>query len=188
MLVAFTLMACGGDDNNNADGGPDGSVTDAPSNNDVVTPTDSGGDVHPGSDASNDASNDGGGMNTTTCGTTSCPLPAESCCVTPGGTPSYACTGGDAGTCQQGDVQMQCMSNNDCPSSKVCCLDATNDPASAACATTCNGQNQAVLCDPKLTAAQNRCGDAGACGTTNDNTWNLSSKVSGTCGDQQGPF
>ena len=188
VLVVFMLAACGGDDTSTPDGGPDASVTDAPSNNDVVNPSDSGGgDVTPGTDASTDGPTSDGAA-TVMCGTGTCPLPAESCCVGGGGTPTYTCTGGDAGTCQQGEQAMQCYSNDDCPSNKVCCLDVTNDPGSAACATTCGGGNRVIICDPKLTASQNRCGDASACATNNDNSWQLNNKVSGTCGNAQGPY
>ena len=124
----------------------------------------------------------GGGLS---CGTSSCSS-GQACCVDPNNAGTYTCTG-DAGTCPAGDALLNCKSAADCSSSQVCCIDANVDPAVASCTTTCTGNNRAELCDPNGTTTSNRCGDAGACGNNNIDTWQLTTTY-GTCGDKNGPF
>jgi hypothetical protein len=178
VVVAVALiMACGGD-SGTTDGGTDGSVT-GDSGKDGTTQS----DANPGNDASGSdgAGNDGNGGSSIACGTGSCALPAESCCVDPGPPIVYACTG-EAGPCAQGTASIKCGSAADCTGGQVCCIDGNVDPMVAACAATCTGAMKAMLCDPTATDAVNKCGDAGACGNTNINNWNLTTKY-GTCGD-----
>ncbi len=189
------FAACGGDSSTNGDAGPDGSVGDGSNQTDGTTnpdanPTDgSSTDGTTGDGSATDGATDGsttdGGASSVKCGNSSCALPGP-CCIFNGTTPQCI---SDGGSCQQGDVALQCASNADCPSAQVCCLDATNQNTPAAvCSTTCTGQDHAVICDPNGTAQSNRCGDAGACTTNNNGTWGLPNNGYGVCGNGQGPF
>lgn len=171
--VAF-LAACGGTTSTDGDGGTDGSSNDAAAGDGSKTDATSG-----------DAATSDGSAGSLTCGTTTCPG-SQGCCVDPNNAGTYTCTN-DAGTCPAGDALLACNSNAQCPSSQVCCLDGTVDPAVAACSSTCTGTDHAVLCDPTASSTTNRCGDAGTCGNTNIDTWQLTDSY-GTCGDVTGPF
>ncbi len=190
-VCVLAVAACGGDNSTTGDGGPDGSLGDGGNPRDATTTPDGstspdGGTNPDGSTTPDGSTGDGGGGATSVmCGNSSCALPGP-CCIVNGTTP--ACIS-DGGSCQQGDVALQCASNADCPSTQVCCLDATNQNTPAAvCSTTCTGQDHAVICDPNGTAQANRCGDAGACTTNNNGTWGLPNNGYGVCGNSQGPF
>ena len=185
--IAATLLACG-DDTAPSDGGIDGSVADGSGGDgsaDVTASDASGSDGGPTDSGGEVAASDAGGASSIACGNSTCALPAQSCCYNPNNN-KFSCTG-DGGTCATGDVAIRCASAVDCSSGQVCCLNASVDPATATCAATCTGQDHALLCDPNGTAQANACGDAGACGNGNIDTWGLSTKY-GTCGDSSGPF
>ena len=187
-VVTLIIVACGGDDSNQTDGGSDSS-NDSTTNDSGGSDTggnDTGGNDSGGSDAPSDATQGDGGTASLKCGNATC-TSAQSCCVDPGG-PTYTCEG-DAGACGQGNALLHCNSNADCSSSTVCCIDASQgkDPPIASCSATCTGNGHAVLCDPNGTTTSNRCGDASACGNGNIDTWQLTNAY-GTCGDRNGPF
>jgi hypothetical protein len=187
VAMAIGLIACG-DDTVVTDSGTDGSVQPDSGNPDV-TVNDTGSDSTvsdaPTDVASDVVTGDGGGATSIACGNASCTLPSQACCYNPNNN-KFACSG-DGGTCPTGDVALQCASAVDCTGGQVCCLNASVDPAVAKCAATCTGQDHALLCNPTGTPQANACGDAGACGNGNIDTWGLTNKF-GTCGDQTGPF
>ncbi len=168
----------GNDGSNNLDGGgnKDGTVSDANNNPDGFVDPDSG-----------NAGDSGLISSSISCGKQTCALPSQSCCVDLGPPLIFVCAGGDAGACGQGLVDLQCASAVDCAGNNVCCLDANIDPAKATCQATCSGKDKALLCDPKANDMKNKCGDAGACGNANIDTWGLT-KTYGTCGDPMGPL
>ena len=186
----LTAAACGGDNATTGDGGPDGSLGDGGNQPDGTANPDGstnpdGGTNPDGSTNPDGGTGDGGGSTSVKCGTSTCALPGP-CCIT--GANTATCVS-DGGACQPGgnDVSLKCASAADCPSSQVCCLDATLTTPAAVCAATCTGQDHAMLCDPSGTAQANACGDAGACGNGNIDTWGLTSAY-GTCGDVTGPL
>lgn len=199
VTVAFGLVAaCGGDSATTGipipDGGnnPDGNNGLDGSNNKPDGSNPDGGNNLDGSN-NLDGNNAGDGNNslisTLACGNQTCALPSETCCIDIAPNPNvFKCTGGDAGgACGAGLVELQCKSAADCAGSNVCCLDATVDPAKATCQASCGGVDHVMLCDPNGSAQANRCGDAGACGNQNIDTWGLTPQF-GTCGDPMGPF
>lgn len=191
-VVGAFLLACGGTDvtPGGKDGGPDGTVgTDGGGTvPDGSTNTDSGaggdGAMNPDGNTITDGGADGSMNGGVPCGMMTC-AQNEKCCVDINGmAPVYTCT---SMTCMAGQVELSCNSNKDCPMNQVCCLNAAPDPYVVSCQSSCKGANHAILCDPMGTAMNNSCGDAGACGNMNIDTWGLSTNY-GTCGDTNGPF
>jgi hypothetical protein len=121
----------------------------------------------------------GGNTGSIPCGTTTCAIPAQSCCVSQSdnGT-AYSCSAADAG-CGGGDNSaLKCSGAANCPPGQVCCVRTTNNGAASDCQTACNG-NQAQLCDPKATPTG--C-DAGVnCSNNNIGDWGLPPTYA-TCG------
>lgn len=129
----------------------------------------------------------GGDTTQVACGSASCPIPAETCCVsdTPNGL-AYACVAG--ATCPQATgggntTALKCTSSANCGGGTVCCVTQNNGTTSSECKTTCTntgGGDTAQLCDPAKA-------DAGGCPTnapcSNDNIgdWGLPNTF-GTCG------
>ena len=184
-FTVFLLAACGGEDGVPLTAGDGG---DGSTNPDGGAKPD--GSVNPDGSINPDGSvNPDGGTVSIQCGQAlTCLAPSSTCCVDVNNPPQYKCSGGDAGACAQGAVSLSCASAVDCPSSQVCCVDATNQNAPVtSCQTTCGGVDHAVVCNPTGTAQANRCGDAGACGNGNIDTWGLTN-LFGTCGNTTGPL
>lgn len=202
-LAILALVGCGGSTSVDLtpDGGAGGDDGSAAANDASLT------DSSPADAASTFDANgppvftsDGGapldagpGGNTTSiaCGSTTCALPAQTCCVYPFANPppdfSYSCATGagcpDAGGGGGGGggnvTALKCSGAANCPASTVCCVSQTNAGTSSDCQTACT-KNQAQLCDPA--AMPSGCaGDAGACSNANIGDWGLPGSF-GTCG------
>lgn len=190
-------VGCGGDDSTAAsgsDGGVDGSAS-----GDDGAAVGSDGSPGSGSDAAGGGGGGGGGdggrsadggpggsTGAVACGTTTCTVPAESCCVsdTGGGNFAFACSGtGDGGVCPRNDVALKCEATANCSSGQVCCMrDDGNGHVTSTCQATCSGGGggaSAQLCDKAA-------GDAGClnqqpCSSDNISDWNLPAGFA-TCG------
>ena len=149
------------------------------------------------------AGEDGGpGGNTTqlTCGSATCALPADTCCVygnsnagTPGSGPSFifGCAGG--ATCPAEPPgydpanRLKCGSAANCAAGMVCCVTSdgpTNNLISSACAASCAAAQPAFtarLCDPAA-APVGGC----ACSSNNIDSWTLPNGY-GPCGGINNP-
>jgi hypothetical protein len=196
--VLATVAACGSDDEPKAevpgDGGsgsltPDGSTSTPPPTGDgSITPT---GDssVTPGDGSTPTGDPDGGtladggpGGTTTsiTCGTTTCALPGQVCCVydTDGAqTFTFTCVTGT--TCpalpntEDNPPALSCASAANCAATDVCCLtQAQDDSLSSACkpADQCTGDS-VVLCDPAQPNVG--CQAPDECSSNDIKDWNL---------------
>jgi hypothetical protein len=101
----------------------------------------SGGDASSGTEA--------GGGTALTCGTLTCTVPGQTCCVTQsGGQPpfTFACENGS--TCSNPNaVALQCTSTADCPATEVCCFQQQQGGGSSQCVAQCGGGGT-QLCDP----------------------------------------
>lgn len=216
LLVTFSCsayLACGGDDSTsipNTEAGVDGSLAEA-SDLDTSMATDSGGsDSASDSPSSVDAADagdatiatDGGAITDSgpggdgaaiSCGSATCNLPAQTCCVYKEVSPPFVvgCSNGtncpapppDAG--DGGVVSLGCELGANCNGSAVCCIEHNTNTGTivSACKSSCAGSATVVsaeMCDP--TAADAGCAqDAGACSSTNIGTWNLPNGFA-TCG------
>ncbi len=137
----------------------------------------------------------GGSTAALSCGTASCFIPAESCCLTEtGGAFSFACVvgsscpgaagdGGGNGNGQNGDTAtLKCTGAANCAAPTVCCVSSVNNGATSECKTTCDGGgggDTAQLCDPS--AAVTGCAAAQPCSSRNIDEWGLPASF-GTCG------
>lgn len=144
----------------------------------------------PGSDAGTDASNGtvpsvdgstGGDPQLLACGSVSCSVPAQSCCVSD--PPSYACISGPSCPVNDAGVSataLRCSGAANCAPNTVCCVYETPTKQVASdCKPACGG-GEAQLCNP--TAANSGCApDAGACSSANVSDWGLPSTYA-TCG------
>jgi hypothetical protein len=123
----------------------------------------------------------GPGGNTTTfpCGSQSCSIATQICCVAQNGRGAVCVSGSDCAAAdagQPGDLAgLKCTGAANCAQGTVCCIDPSGN---SACAASCD-QNGAQLCDPA--AANPGCGDAGACSSRNIGDWGLP-RTFGTCG------
>jgi hypothetical protein len=226
-LIAFPFaaawLACGGDDTIAPSGGGDAGSDVTVADTGGGQPDTSTADTSPGDDTSTtDApQGDGGGDaqldvqlvqdtgSTLTdagpggdgavlsCGSASCNLPNQTCCVYPE-PPSFfvACSngaacptifanpdagdGGDAGPVLSA-AQLQCEISANCPNSNnQCCI--TVDPSgkvSAHCTSSC--PNGAILCDPNAAADAGECAADAGCSAANIGSWSLPNGF-GTCG------
>ena len=191
----------GGDDTGSGGGDDTGS-----GGGDAGGGGDTGSDTGGGRDAAQDVTlAEGGGTVTdagpggdaavVNCGTTSCNLPAQTCCFYPiefPPPPYYsACANGatcpplDAGIDAGSATEVKCETEANCVAGNVCCITATASgdisahcEAPGSCVSTA-GDKTAYLCDPS--AADAGCGDAGACSSANIGTWHLPSGFA-TCG------
>jgi hypothetical protein len=136
----------------------------------------------------------GGSTSALSCGTASCVIPGESCCLTEtGGAFSFSCVvgsscpaaAGDAGPGGNGNGQngntatLQCTSAANCAAGTVCCVSAPNNgTTSSECKTSCTG-DVAQLCDPN--AATTGCAAAQPCSSRNIGDWGLPQTFA-TCG------
>lgn len=206
------FVACGGSDGTNTDlvtpdaTSPDGDTTqtDGSTNNDGSTDTDGGtGDGATGSDgaargpdgsfvadggADPDGAGPGGNTTTISCGSTTCNIPGESCCVyTPNNPPPnfvYACVAGigcptpDGGVAEK--TALKCSSQANCPVGTVCCVHQQQNTTFSDCQATCQGNNTAQLCD-KNAPDGGGCPQNQPCSSNNIGDWNLPSSYA-TCG------
>lgn len=193
-------LACGGSDGASdpltqpaPDGGstlPEGSTTkaDTGTGTDAATATDTGtgqqeagggdGGINP-ADAG-----PGGSTSVITCGSTSCSIPAQTCCVDRlgGGMTAYGC----AASCPQIDaggdtVALKCSGQANCAAGTVCCVRQTGaNGAASDCKPSCNG-NEAQLCDPAAAVSGCTGGAGNACSNNNIGDWNLPQTYA-TCG------
>jgi hypothetical protein len=150
-------------------------------------------DAHPGGTTSN-----------LPCGSATCRIPTESCCVVdPGNGPSYSCVVGtlcpsphavsNSGTVGQGAtgtnngngptvVTLQCGGAANCPDGEVCCAQTTDNATSSTCKQVCNA-NEVQLCDPS--AAVTRCPTVQPCTTSGASDLGLPASF-GACGEGGG--
>lgn len=129
----------------------------------------------------------GGDTTKIACGATTCPLPAEICCVsevTGAGDTAFACVA--AATCPQpaggGDTAaLKCSGAANCAAGTVCCVRDVNGNAASECKASC-GNNEAQLCDPK--AASTGCPAADPCSSKDIRDWGKLPSTFATCGGQ----
>lgn len=162
-------------------GSPDGSADSGSSR-----PADDAGVT---ADGGVDPPDAGPGGNTTSiaCGSTTCIIPAESCCVSEvagGGNNAYTCVLGS--TCPTppggGDTAaLKCSGAANCIAGTVCCVRDDNGNAASECKTSC-GNGEAQLCDPR--AADAGCPQADPCSNNNIGDWGQLPDSYGTCGGQ----
>ena len=131
----------------------------------------------------------GGDTTRIACGATSCPIPAETCCVSElntGGDTSFSCVAG--ATCPPvpggGDTAaLKCSSGANCPSGTVCCIRVVaGDHAASECKAAC-GSDEARLCD--LKAGDAGCTPAEPCSNSNIDDWGKLPETYATCGGKQ---
>jgi hypothetical protein len=210
LSLGILTIGCGGSTATDTSGvSTDAGVDDAASgaSTDAATTTTGGARGPDGSvvadGGSGTGANTGPGGTTSNlpCGSATCLIPAETCCVTDTGTGyAFACVsgptcpagggggtggndaGGDGGgnnTGGAGNVgAFKCTSAANCPQGTVCCVTAPNDLASSSCQASC-GPTDAQLCDPKATATG--CPTSAPCSSANIGDWTLPASF-GTCG------
>lgn len=146
-----------------------------------------------GTGAGAEAGAPGGSATALSCGTASCVIPSESCCLTEaGGTFSFSCVVGSScpgaasdaggnGTGQNGDTAtLKCTSAANCAGGTVCCVSAVNSGVTSECKTSCGGGGDtAQLCDPA--SATPGCPAAEPCSSKDIGDWGLPPTF-GTCG------
>ena len=147
-----------------------------------------------GTTAGGTAGGPGGTTAALSCGTASCSIPGESCCLTEaGGTFSFACVVGSSCAAAVGDAgaagrnvdtaTLRCTSAANCAAGTVCCVSTVNNGAASECKTSCSGGggggDTAQLCDPS--AATTGCAAAQPCSSMNISDWGLPSTFA-TCG------
>jgi hypothetical protein len=137
----------------------------------------------------------GGSTTSISCGSTSCAIPSQSCCVerTGGGGgggggsgATYVCVSGsgcpvvDAGAGNNGDppVALQCSGAANCGPGTVCCVSQTSNTTLSSCQASC-GKDSAQLCDPQ--AATSGCTAGVACSSNDIGDWGLP-RTFATCG------
>lgn len=215
--LALALAAgCGSSDDSGLTGAtPDGggsssgdtgtSTTDSGNNNNGDAGGSSSGDSgntndsgNPGNaDGGNEGGSPGGSTSTLSCGSATCSIPAQSCCITNPPGPNnfaFACvTGGcavDAGPGGGGDppTALKCSGQANCGPGTVCCVSTGNNTTTSECKASCGGGgggggDTAQLCDPAAPAASNGCPQNAPCSTNNIGDWGLPNTF-GTCGGQ----
>ena len=192
-------LACGGSDGANEmltqpdpEAGavlPEAGTSDTSTANDAATGADTGGGQQEagGGDGGINPPDAGPGGTTgvITCGSTSCAIPAQTCCVEriSNSMTSYGCAttcpGLDAGG-GGGDVTaLKCSGQANCAAGTVCCVrQLNNNGAASECKASCDVNNEAQLCD--LAAAVSGCTGA-ACSNNQIRDWNLPPTYA-TCG------
>lgn len=135
-------------------------------------------DAGPGGDTANVA-----------CGATTCPIPAEICCVSdvPNGGRGYVCVAG--ATCPTpaggGDTTaLQCTSAANCAAGTVCCVKQDKGVTASACQPSCGGGtgggDTAQLCD-RGAPDGGGCPASAPCSNENIGDWGLP-RTFATCG------
>ena len=180
LLFGFvTVGACGGSSDtsllDSTDGGSDGS---------------SGSSGATGGDGGVNPSNAGPGGSATaqSCGSTSCAIPAEVCCISNnGGTRSFGCSpastgcatnGGGGGGGDNATSALACSAAANCAAGTVCCVQRSQAGATSACKASC-ADGEAQLCDPS--AAVSGCAPGTTCSSNNIGEWGLP-RTYATCG------
>jgi hypothetical protein len=189
----FTELSSGAGDDA---GGDAGAGSDSAAGADGVSgPGRDGGALDEGGRLPDVDAGPGGTTSSLPCGTATCGIPAETCCVSNSRSGrSYACVTGAA--CPTGGAGaettgLKCSSSANCALDLVCCISVQNGAASAQCvpAASCvlvdGGHDTAQLCDPK--AAVTGCALNHPCSSTHVGDWGLPSSF-GTCGGVIGPF
>lgn len=193
-------LACGGSDGANdpltatdteaGTGLPEAGTKDTSTPpNDAASGTDTGtgNQEAGGGDGGIDPPDAGPGGTTTVinCGSTSCAIPAQTCCIDTlgGGMTAYGCAttcaGLDAGGNGNNDTAaLKCSAQANCAAGTVCCVrQVGNNGAASECKATCGG-NEAQLCD--VTAAVPGC-TGSTCSNDKIGDWNLPDTYA-TCG------
>lgn len=182
-LAALVVLGCGGSAGSGllvadvADGGADAASGGSGAGG-SATGAGSSGSTIPGGNVGGP----GGDTQSLACGSVSCAIPAESCCVSE--TNGFACIGGT--TCPAPDAggggsstALRCSGAANCPAGTACCVYETNGVVAADCKPSC-GKSEAQLCDP--TAATSGCAPgSGACSSKNISDWGLPHGYA-TCG------
>lgn len=125
----------------------------------------------------------GGSTTIINCGSTTCAIPAQTCCVDRlgGGMTAYGCATTCAGIDAGADTTaLKCSGQANCAAGTVCCVQQVGggNGAASQCQASC-GPNQAQLCAP--TATVSGC-DAGViCSNNNIGDWSLPPTYA-TCG------
>ena len=117
------------------------------------------------------------------CGSTTCAIPAENCCVDHlNGMTSYSCASVCGAVDAGGDtIAMKCSGQANCAAGTVCCVEQVGaNGAASQCQPAC-GPKQAQLCAPM--AAVSGCMAGVMCSNTNISDWNLPPSYA-TCGGQ----
>lgn len=191
-------LACGGSDGANdaltatdteaGTGLPEAGTSDtSTSANDAASGTDTGtGQQDSGGDGGIDPPDAGPGGTTSTikCGSTTCAIPAQTCCVDtlPGNMTAYGCAttcpGLDAGGGGGIDTAaLKCSGQANCAAGTVCCVRQVNNAAASECKASCAG-TEAQLCDVNVAASG--C-NGNTCSNNNIGDWNLPPSYA-TCG------
>lgn len=136
----------------------------------------------------------GGTLTTLPCGTATCAIPGQSCCVEMGGggATTYLCVVGPSANCPNlggGDViGLKCSSAANCSAGQQCCASTAGGTVTlSACVPqgTCTGAEHAVLCNKN--AVTTGCDAGVTCTSNNVDSWALPNNFA-TCGGVQGPF
>jgi hypothetical protein len=193
LIVLAMSIGCGGStsaDVSPAEAGTDGATGGMDSSPLSDSATQDGPIMSSGGDGgSSPEAGPGGSTSSVVCGSTTCAIPSDMCCVFQPAAPppdfTYACGGGAAcppGVGGNGTTSLKCSSAANCPSNTVCCAHPVGNDVASSCQATCTGTD-AQLCDPR--AASSGCvGDAGTCSSMNIGDWNLPATF-GTCGGKK---
>ena len=195
VLGSGLWLACGGSDGANdpltatdTDAGtvlPESGTTDTgTSGNDAASGTDTG-TGQQGADGGVDPPDAGPGGTTTVinCGSTTCSIPAQTCCVDnlANNMTAYGCAATCAGLDAGAGIDtaaLKCSAQANCAAGTVCCVrQVGNNGAASECKAT-GGGNEAQLCD--VNAAVPGC-TGSTCSNNNIGDWNLPDTYA-TCG------
>lgn len=179
-VIGVAQAACGGTESvglfADADGGSEGGTEAALSNADAA-----GTIVSNGGATANGAP--GGTTTQVACGSVTCRIPEESCCVYESAQPpQYLCVVGTSCPTVDGGgkgTALTCSGAANCPQDRVCCVyELPSKQVASACRVAC-ASNEAQLCDPK--APVSGCSAAAACSSSSVTDWGLPTGYA-TCG------
>jgi hypothetical protein len=197
MAALATAVACG-IHNEVLDAYPDASTATSSGGASSSGASSSGAPAQPDADTSGssdagivadggvDPANAGPGGTTTSiaCGTATCPLPEQKCCVselTAGGSHSFACVLGAVDCPRAPDsvatVGLACSGAANCPDGTVCCAEVVNGNNVSSCQASCPTRS-AQLCDPA--ASKSGCSPSDRCSNGAVGTLGLP-RTFGTC-------
>ncbi|GAC1525184.1 MAG: hypothetical protein NVS3B10_24220 [Polyangiales bacterium] len=124
----------------------------------------------------------GGTPTTVACGSASCIIPTESCCVYESTSPpSYACVAGPSCPPLAGGgkgTALRCSAAANCAAGLVCCVTDGGGHPSSDCKAAC-AKNEAQLCDPAATPTG--CAPGVSCSANNVTDWGIPNTYA-TCG------
>jgi hypothetical protein len=190
-----TLVACGsessGTDLTGSDASPDSGSSSGGSSG-----VGSSGGPRPADDAGVTAdggidppnAGPGGDTKSIPCGAATCPIPAETCCVSEianNGDNGYACVAGATCPSPPGGgetASLKCSGAANCAAGTVCCIRWSDPQATSECKTSC-ANDEAQLCDPKAGDAGG-CPPAQPCSNNDIGDWGKLPDSYGTCGGQ----